>query len=87
MLKKVIHGIIAGSLVLAAQVASADSTQFLIDGTYRGVADLPFATAPASAEAVRGAEMPKAPTQEQLERLQALRRFAAPYNMEGGYFN
>ena len=83
MFKKVALGIIAGSLVLAAQAASADSQQFLIDGRYRDVSEVRTVTVPSGAEAVRTV----APTQAQLERLQASGNFPAPYSMSGGYFN
>lgn len=42
MLKKVAFALMAGSLVFAAQVASADDTQFWTGETYQGVSALPF---------------------------------------------
>jgi hypothetical protein len=88
MFKKVAFGIIAGSLVLVTQAASADSTQFLIDGKYRGVSEIPSTAAASDAGTVRGAVAPKT---VQLEKLQAgstlTGNFPAPHNIGGGYFN
>lgn len=89
MLKKVIHSIVVGSLVLAAQAASADSNQFLIDGRYQGVADLPFPTSTMEAQTDRPAT-PLGQPQEQRVRPEATESvvaFPAPYDMGSGYFN
>ena len=88
MLKKVVYTIIAGSFALSAQLASADSTQFLIDGRYRGVSEIPVTVAPAEAVTAAGSVAPKV---DRLEKLQAgsalIGNFPAPYNVGGGYFN
>ena len=83
MLKKVVYGIVAGSLVVAAQVASAD-TQFWNGERYQGVSALPFPTVPSGAEALRGAVTPKAAPQAGAR---VTVTWPAPYNTPGGYFN
>ena len=84
MFKKVAYGIIAGSLLVVAQAASANDTQFLINGKWQGVSALPFSTSPAGVEAARGAAMPKVAQQVSAT---LITNFPAPYNMSGGYFN
>jgi hypothetical protein len=88
MLKKVVYGIVAGSLLSAAQVASADDAQFWTGKAYQGVSALPFETF--STEA-RHAVAPKAAPQIDRETPQAsavqMATVPAPYNTGGGYFN
>jgi hypothetical protein len=87
MLKKVAFALVAGSLVFAAQVASADDTQFWVGDRYQGVAALPFTTV----EDLTGPEAPMAaPKAERVTPRQGDTQIAivpAPYDMEGGYFN
>lgn len=88
MLKKVVFGVVAGSLVLAAQAALADSQQFLINGKWQGVADLPFATHAVEAATGRNpaptnVERRASPTMGDASSV----KFPAPYDMGGGYFN
>ena len=87
MFKKVAVALVAGSLMLGAQAASADDTQFDIGGGhYLGVAALPFHMTGSSWN--RTAE---APASDRLERTHASVMVAepapAPYNVPGGYFN
>ena len=84
MLKKVVYGIVAGSLVFAAQVASAEDTQFWTGEKYQGVSALPFSTSPSGAEALRGAVMPEMAPQASARVTVTL---PAPYDTPGGYFN
>lgn len=87
MLKKIALVVVAGSLVLAAQAASADDTQFDIGGgRYQGVAALPFVTILSGAVAT-----PMAAAPQRLESTHAGTvagsSVPAPYNVPGGYFN
>jgi hypothetical protein len=88
VLKKIAYIVVAGGLVLAAQAASADDTQFDIGGgRYLGVAALPFhATGAAGREA-----MASTAAEQRLESTHAGARVTdqspAPYNVPGGYFN
>jgi hypothetical protein len=60
MLKKVAYGVVAASLVLAAQVAPADDTQFWTGETYQGVSALPFDAFSNKAEVRSDAMAPEA---------------------------
>ena len=84
MLKKVVYGIVAGSLVFAAQAASANDAQFWTGERYQGVSALPFSTFPSGAEALRAAVTPKAAPQTSGTLTAS---FPAPYDRDGGYFN
>ena len=90
MLKKIVYSIVAGGFVLAAQAASADSTQFLNGDRYQGVADNPFAAVQSGAEAGRAVVTPAAAPQT-LDNTHAgskgVESVPAPYNTPGGYFN
>ena len=87
MFKKIAVALVAGGLVLGAQVASADDTQFDVGGgRYLGVTALPFH--------MTGSDWNRtaaAPAPERLERTHAGVMSAdhapAPYNVPGGYFN
>jgi hypothetical protein len=84
VLKKLAYVVVAGSLVFAAQGASADDTQFDVgNGRYQGVTAIPFVTSGA-------AETPMA-APRRLETTHAgsmnTRDAPAPYNVPGGYFN
>jgi len=91
MLKKVVYGIVAGSLVFAAQGALADDNQFWTGKDYQGVSALPFSafsSAPTGADAVRGAMPSQAAPQEHPVRLvsaSSTPTFPAPYDKDGGY--
>lgn len=87
MFKKVAVALVAGGLVLGAQAASADDTQFDIGGgRYLGVAALPFHMT--GSDWNRTSE---APASDRLERthagVMAVNPAPAPYNVPGGYFN
>lgn len=82
MLKKVIYSIVAGSLVLATQVASADDTQFWTGDRYQGVSALPFDAFTAKADARGDAVASKAQTVAR-----PTGSIPAPYDTPGGYFN
>jgi hypothetical protein len=91
VLKKVFYGIVAVSLVFAAQAASADDTQFEVGGgRYQGVSALPFPANPSHSMADRETVTPRAAPQS-LERTHAgavvMQSAPAPYNEPGGYFN
>ena len=87
MFKKVAVALVAGGLVLGAQAASADDTQFDVGGgRYLGVAALPFHVTGSDWNPSAAAAAP-----ERLERTHASVMSAdgapAPYNVPGGYFN
>jgi hypothetical protein len=87
VLKKIAYIVVAGGLVLAAQAAAADDTQFDVGGgRYQGVAALPFTSVPPT-----GVEAPMAAAPQRLESTHAgpavTEHAPAPYNVPGGYFN
>jgi hypothetical protein len=89
VLKKIAYIVAAGSLVFAAQAATADDTQFDIGGgRYLGVAALPFH---ATGAATGSQAMAPAAADQRLESTHAGARVTqgapAPYNVPGGYFN
>jgi hypothetical protein len=91
VLKKIAYVLVAGSLVFAAQAASADDTQFDVGGgRYLGVAALPFQPAPSGAMAGGEGMTPTAASQR-LDWTHAgavvTEHAPAPYNVPGGYFN
>lgn len=88
MFKKVAFAVLAGSLALASQVASADDTQFDVgEGRYLGATALPFHVT--GSDWMRGAAA--APAPQRLERTHAgvvsADNSPAPYDVPGGYFN
>ena len=91
MLKKIVYGVAAASLVLAAQVASADDTQFWTGETYQGVSALPFDAFSNKAEVRSDAMAPEAaPRIERLIPQDSATQMAiapAPYDTNAGYFN
>jgi len=97
MLKKVVYGIVAGSLVFAAQVASAGGTQFWSEKyqRYQSVSSLPFDAFPSHGVAGRpGITSEVAPKGEPrmgergMPKAAAPRTpFPAPYDQGGAYFN
>jgi hypothetical protein len=83
VLKKVVFAVVAGSLAIGTQIASADDTQFDAGGgRYQGVAALPFV----SPAAMRGDGAAVTPTRLEDTHASATRA-PAPYNMSEGYFN
>lgn len=89
MLKKIVYGVVAASLVLAAQVASADDTQFWTGETYQGVSALPF---DAFSKEVGPDAMASeaAPRIERLMPQDSVTQVAivpSPYDTDAGYFN
>ena len=82
MLKKVVYSVIAGSLLLATQVATADDTQFWTGDRYQGVAALPFDAFAEKSEARRDAVTPAVAPQIIAGTAQS---FPAPYDTSGGY--
>ena len=91
MLKKVVIGVVAAGLVLGAQVASADDTQFWTGETYQGVSALPFDAFSNKAEVRTDAMAPEAaPRIEPLvpqERATHVATFPATYDTDTGFFN
>ena len=89
MFRKVAFAVLAGSLALAAQVASADDTQFDVGGgRYLGVAALPFHMTGMSWNST--AEAAPAATPGRVEQTHARGtqdNSPAPYNVQGGYFD
>jgi hypothetical protein len=88
MFRKVALAVVAGSLVFAAQAASADDTQFDIGGgRYAGAAALPFHGTGSDFGHV--GTMASA-AQDRLDRTHAgvmTQSAPAPYQMQDGYFN
>jgi hypothetical protein len=83
MLKKLAYAVVAGSLVFAAQGASADDTQFEVgNGRYQGVTALPFVTSGAA-----GTPMAAPRGLENTHAGMITQSAPAPYNVPGGYFN
>lgn len=91
MLKKIVYGVAAASLVLAAQVVSADDTQFWTGETYQGVSALPFDAFSNKAEVRRDAMAPEAaPRIEPLtprEDAMEVASFPMTYDSDTGRFN
>lgn len=91
MLKKVVYGITAASLVLAAQVAPADDTQFWTGDRYQGVTALPFHAFSTEAQDRRDAVAETAAPQ--IERVMPREGSTqmvvvpAPYDSGAAYFN
>jgi len=88
LLKNAVYGIVASSLLFAAQTASAGGTQFWSEKyqRYQSVSSLPFDAFPSGEQGIRGPVGPKG--EPAMPKAGAPRTpFPAPYDRGGGYFN